>query len=408
MGLPVSISLLKALTIWLILVLSNHIGDSLGLRMPLRGLKFNHNAKSNGLDLYLRRLKFRHHGKYTGKFTPTNSHKLSSPSPSPTNVPLNAPNTSISTPPINPPIPSRPLGLKVGFYKGSCPNTNVDVESSITTKVQEEFRKDSSLLAALLRMQFHDCFVHGCDASILIDGPSTEKNAGPNLSVRGYEFIDTLKNVAESECPDVVSCADIIAIATKELIKLGGGPEYLVETGRRDGMISRDEDVKLPSPFGSVAQSISAFAVKKFTIQEMVALFGCHTVGISHCTFFQDRLYRGTRDFDPNMDPSLRRQLIPTCPQGSTSNNLTSLDQNPESSNIFDNSFYDQILKQRGILPIDQALARDSNTRGFVQQFATNGALFNSKLVDAMIKLQALDVLTGDQGQIRKVCSKFN
>lgn len=108
------------------------------------------------------------------------------------------------------------------------------------------------------------------------------------------------------------------------------------------------------------------------------------------------------------MDPSLRRQLIPTCPQGSTSNNLTSLDQNPESSNIFDNSFYDQILKQRGILPIDQALARDSNTRGFVQQFATNGALFNSKLVDAMIKLQALDVLTGDQGQIRKVCSKFN
>ena len=48
----------------------------------------------------------------------------------------------------------------------------------------------------------------------------------------------------------------------------------MVETGRRDGMISRAEDVKLPSPFGSVAQSISAFAAKKFTTQEMVALFG--------------------------------------------------------------------------------------------------------------------------------------
>lgn len=63
-------------------------------------------------------------------------------------------------------------------------------------------------------------FLKGCDASILIDGPSSEKAAGPNLSVRGYELIDALKGVAEAECPGVVSCADIIAIATKQLIKL--------------------------------------------------------------------------------------------------------------------------------------------------------------------------------------------
>lgn len=124
--------------------------------------------------------------------------------------------------------------------------------------------------------------------------------------------------------------------------------------------------------------------------------------------FFQDRLYEGTSQFDPNMDPKLREQLKPTCPEGITANNFTFLDQNPESSNIVDNSFFDQILKQRGILPIDQALARDRLTRRFVLQFAQNPALFNAKLVSSMIKLQAVDVLTGDEGEIRKVCSRVN
>ncbi|KAL2904965.1 Peroxidase 28 [Bienertia sinuspersici] len=108
------------------------------------------------------------------------------------------------------------------------------------------------------------------------------------------------------------------------------------------------------------------------------------------------------------MEPSLREQLKPICPQNMGSNNLTFLDQNPLSSNKVDNTFFDQIIKQRGILPIDQALARDSQTMSFVQQFALNPNMFATKFAAAMVKLQALDVLTGTQGQIRKVCSKFN
>ena len=73
-----------------------------------------------------------------------------------------------------------------------------------------------------IKLKFVCCFcwkIKGCDASILIDGLSSEKTAGPNLSVREYELIDALKKVAEAQCPGVVSCADIIAIATKEVIK---------------------------------------------------------------------------------------------------------------------------------------------------------------------------------------------
>ncbi|XP_021853659.1 peroxidase 57-like [Spinacia oleracea] len=322
-----------------------------------------------------------------------------------------------SPPPLSPPSPPPPSpstpttttsGLKVGFYEGLCPNKLDDIQAILTLKVQELFRKNSTILPALLRLQFHDCFVHGCDASILIDGPSSEKAAGPNLSVRGYDVIDALKDIAEAQCPGVVSCADIIAIATKEVIKMGGGPDYQVETGRRDGLVSKSEDVNLPSPSLTVSQSISEFSAKKFTPEEMVILLGCHSVGISHCQFFEARLYNDTTQFDPLMDPTLRNQLKQTCPKNANSNNVAFLDQNPQSSNILDNSFFDQIVKQRGILPIDQDLARDPQTSAFVLQFAGDRSLFNNKLASAMVKLQALDVLTGSKGQIRKTCSRIN
>ena len=62
----------------------------------------------------------------------------------------------------------------------------------------------------------------GCDASILIeknrDGRDTEKFAGPNRSVKGYEVIDTIKKIFEDKCPNVVSCADIIVMATRDAV----------------------------------------------------------------------------------------------------------------------------------------------------------------------------------------------
>lgn len=47
--------------------------------------------------------------------------------------------------------------LQVGFYAGKCKGT--DVEAVIRGIVQARFKKDPSILPALLRMQFHDCFV---------------------------------------------------------------------------------------------------------------------------------------------------------------------------------------------------------------------------------------------------------
>lgn len=107
-------------------------------------------------------------------------------------------------------------GTRVGFYSSSCPRA----ESIVRSTVQSHFQSDATIAPGLLRMHFHDCFVQGCDGSILIDGANTEKTAGPNLNLRGYDVIDDAKTQLEAACPGVVSCADILALAARDSVVL--------------------------------------------------------------------------------------------------------------------------------------------------------------------------------------------
>ena len=57
---------------------------------------------------------------------------------------------------------------------------------------------------------------------MLLDATSSftgEKTAGPNAnSIRGFEVIDNIKSQVESLCPNVVSCADILAVAARDSV----------------------------------------------------------------------------------------------------------------------------------------------------------------------------------------------
>ncbi|KAG6632085.1 peroxidase 60 [Carya illinoinensis] len=300
--------------------------------------------------------------------------------------------------------------LEVEFYKGKC--GIFDVESIVAGLVKAKFFKGPTIAPKFMRRALlYTVESAGCDASLLLIGGSSERFAPPNLSVRGHEFIDEVKDAVESFCPGLVSCVDIIAIATRDAISLSGGGRYRVETGRRDGFNSLAENVDLPGPQIPVSESIAAFTRKGLNVTDMVYLLGGHTVGVAHCLFFQDRLYnfQNTGRPDPTMDLELVRSLRSRCPQESTGKNIVSLDQNFLSSFIVDNSFYKQILGKRAVLQIDQQLALDPSTRDIVTTMASGRASdFGNNFGEAMVKMGAIQVLAGTEGEIRKSCSFIN
>ena len=107
-------------------------------------------------------------------------------------------------------------GTRVGFYSSTCPRA----EDIVRSTVGSHFRSNPAIAPGILRMHFHDCFVQGCDGSVLIDGPNTEKSTPPNSGIPGYDVIDAAKAELEAACPGVVSCADILALAARDAVVL--------------------------------------------------------------------------------------------------------------------------------------------------------------------------------------------
>lgn len=66
--------------------------------------------------------------------------------------------------------------------------------------------------------------IQGCDASMLLDDTPTmlgEKLSLSNInSLRSYEVVDEVKEALEKVCPGIVSCADIIIMASRDAVAL--------------------------------------------------------------------------------------------------------------------------------------------------------------------------------------------
>ena len=105
-------------------------------------------------------------------------------------------------------------GTRVGFYSYTCPNA----ENIVKSTVENHFQSNPRIAPGLLRTFFHDCFVQGCDGSVLIDTTGSEKRAIQNVNTPGYEVIDDAKGQLEAACPGVVSCADILALAARDAV----------------------------------------------------------------------------------------------------------------------------------------------------------------------------------------------
>ncbi|KAL5771401.1 hypothetical protein ACOSP7_015555 [Xanthoceras sorbifolium] len=300
--------------------------------------------------------------------------------------------------------------LKTGFYSSSCPKAEKVVRSTVESHV----KKDPTIAAGLLRLHFHDCFVQGCDGSVLISGSSAERNALPNLGLRGFQVIDDAKTQLEALCPGVVSCADILALAARDAVDLSDGPSWVVPTGRRDGRVSSSlQASNLPSPLDSIAVQRQKFAAKGLDDDDLVTLAGAHTIGQTDCAFFRYRLYNftATGNSDPTINQSFLAQLQTLCPKNGDASKRVALDT--DSQTKFDVSYFKNVRDGKGVLESDQRLWGDSSTRSVVQKYAGNviglhGLRFDHEFPKAMIKMGGIEVNTGTVGEIRKTCSKFN
>ncbi|GKB42655.1 peroxidase 3-like protein, partial [Tanacetum coccineum] len=224
--------------------------------------------------------------------------------------------------------------LKLGFYTSSCPKA----EKIVQDYVNKHIPNAPSLAAALIRMNFHDCFVRGCDASILLNftsasGNQTEKVAIPNQT---------------------------------------GGPSWKVPTGRRDGLLSNASEAlaQIPAPFNNITVLIQNFANKNLDVKDLVLLSAAHTIGISHCPSFSNRLYNftGVGDRDPSLDSeyadNLRSRKCRT-----QNDNTTKVEMDPGSRSL----------------------------QNFFSEFASS-----------MVKMNQIEVKTGTSGEIRRNCAVVN
>ncbi|XP_057463899.1 cationic peroxidase 1-like [Actinidia eriantha] len=290
--------------------------------------------------------------------------------------------------------------LSPTFYNSTCPKALSTIKAAVNSAVSKEARMGASLL----RLHFHDCFVNGCDGSVLLDGSNGEKSAGPNAnSLRGFEVIDTIKSQLESLCPSVVSCADIVTVAARDSVVALGGPSWTVPLGRRDSTTASlsAANSNLPGPGSSLSGLITAFSSKGFTAKEMVALSGSHTIGQARCTTFRNRIYN-----EANINSQFATSVQANCPSSGGDNLLSPLDVT--SPTTFDNAYFKNLQGLKGLLHSDQQLFNNGSTDSQVNTYSSNSATFFTDFANAMVKMGNLSPLTGTNGQIRTNCRKAN
>ncbi|XXG85964.1 hypothetical protein AAC387_Pa11g0959 [Persea americana] len=295
--------------------------------------------------------------------------------------------------------------LSPTFYDKICPKALPSIKKVVENAIQKERRMGASLL----RLHFHDCFVNGCDGSILLDDTDkidSEKKANANInSARGFAVVDRIKSVVDKACgAPVVSCADILAVAARDSVVALGGPTWKVQLGRRDSTTASRTDANkdLPSPFMDLPQLIQNFNKHGLNSHDLVALSGGHTLGFAKCGIFRNRIYNET-----NINPSFAMSLRKSCPRSGGNTNLSPFDQTPAR---FDIRYFQDLKGKKGLLHSDQVLFNGGrgSTDGIVKRYSLDAGAFSDDFARSMVKMGNIKPLTGKKGQIRKNCRSVN
>ncbi|XP_019421100.1 PREDICTED: peroxidase 20 isoform X4 [Lupinus angustifolius] len=238
------------------------------------------------------------------------------------------------------------------YYKEKCPLA----EDIVRHNVEVALYKDPGLAASLLRLHFHDCFV------------------------------------------------------------MRGGPGWDVWLGRKDSLMSSFSGANqfIPAPNSSLEVLIDNFKQHGLEIEDMVALSGSHTIGRARCLSFRQRIYEPKQEYHYGYDrykryTTFRRILQSICPVSGRDNKFAPLDF--ETPKRFDNHYFINILEGKGLLGSDNVLTSqdfDGTITKQVWAYASNQKVFFASFAKSMIKMGNINVLTGNEGEIRRNCRFVN
>ncbi|KAI5321139.1 hypothetical protein L3X38_030210 [Prunus dulcis] len=276
--------------------------------------------------------------------------------------------------------------LSSTFYTTTCPN----VTSVVRGVVEQAQQNDIRIGAKLIQVHFHDCFVNGCDGSIMLDnadGIESEKDAVPNQSTDGYDQL-------------------LLKYWFLRMEAQRGKFNWEEETV---GQPNQSGTTAIPSPFENLEKITKKFSDVGLDSTDLVALSGAHTFGRARCLTFVHRLYNfsGTGNPDPTIDTTYLETLRQICPNGGNGGTLADLDQSTRDE--FDSNYFTNLQNKRGLLQTDQELFSTSgDTVAIVNRFANSQSDFFDSFGQSMINMGNIRPLTGSDGEIRSDCKRVN
>ncbi|XP_059669577.1 peroxidase-like [Cornus florida] len=267
-----------------------------------------------------------------------------------------------------------------------------------------------------------------CDTSVLLEDINgnknhlIEKNAIPNMTFKGFNCVNIIKEELEKVCPGVVSCADILVLATRDGVLMVWSPSiwrYQLGLQWNSSSVHTTSIRSSPASMDAAAARSSLEWIGRCNSAH-VFIFGWAgdtqsfpPMAIEFEAGRAGGLYypvlMGRRDSDRSY---FQRAMTEISKPDSNINKtlyLFGLRGFGERETVallgFDSHYYQSLLRGRGLLLFaDQQLMANEKTAEAVRDYAADAAFFRMDFARAMVKLSSLGVLTGSQGQVRLNC----
>lgn len=206
---------------------------------------------------------------------------------------------------------------------------------------------------AILRFAFHDAgtwdavkATGGANGSLPLELTRPENAGGLKYA---WSIIQGARSAAAASGAPALTVADTIQLAGAVAVAKTGGPSIPVPLGRPDAK-KADPGGQLPALTLDAAGLRELFGRNGYSVEQIVALSGAHTLGSSRA------------------NPPKGAALSPTPTK-------------------FDTSYFQAVLKGKGVFPSDNALMSDPEMAALVKRFAKDKKAFFKAFSEAYVAM---------------------